>query len=425
MCPNLLGCLPVSVGDAVFHCLLSLQPEGGRVYHPPAHPDEDIRMRSWLERALLCVALLIAPTAMAQDDEDLLEGDEEEEDRTPPPKRLEEGDEIEVEDDEAELDQVTPSGETGADDLLGGEIRPDQIGGPGQDNASIYREYQEEVSDYVPDEEMLAWERYLDKFPNSLFKDRIEKRMEELSEILYQQRIDRGGEERLDADAREIPFSQGLQIENLNPRTRIQAGFEWGIPDYINLIGDYEHQLMRTLSVHGGVRHRYTGWRLGAGARWAFVKASRTQTIVALIGDVELNTLPAYPVLRPQIGAGKKFGPLDAQIQAGIELDTRADAAIREIGGLNLTYRAAENVAIFGETTAYMQQLNVSTATTNLKAFFRFNTANFGLKFYPAPKNMKGVMEMNLGASLPYTQEFWMFHFGSIMAQMNYYPPAK
>ena len=73
---------------------------------------------------------------------------------------------------------------------------------------------------------------------------------------------------------------------------------------------------------------------------------------------------------------------------------------------------------MFAETTLYMQ--NISSDKGPLS--FRFNTVNFGLKFYPRPKGIRpGALEVNLGASAPYSSSYWMYHFGSITGQGNYY----
>ena len=54
---------------------------------------------------------------------------------------------------------------------------------------------------------------------------------------------------------------------------------------------------------------------------------------------------------------------------------------------------------------------------------YRFSVASFGLKFYPGT-GATGVnrdMEVNVGASIPFLQEYWQFHYGSIMGQFLYY----
>ena len=202
---------------------------------------------------------------------------------------------------------------------------------------------------------------------------------------------------------------------------RIQAGFEYGLPGFLNLFADYEQQLRRNLSVHGGVRGRYTGFRLEAGARYALIKSTRTQTVVTALGDIALNTDPAYPVFRPQLAAGHRFGKLDAQIQAGTELDTRKGAGVRYIGGVNFTYKPSDRVAVFAESQMYMQNVTAQLSSGKDNQFFRFNTVNFGLKFYPKIGSRPNAAEVNVGASAPYTTNYWAYHFGSIMVQGNYY----
>ena len=317
------------------------------------------------------------------------------------------------EDDDTKADD-TKVEETGEDLLNGEDTTAHQ--GTGQDTEQIYRDEVEQLKDFAPDEELAEWEAYLEKYPDSLFKERIKKRQEELEDAMY---VRHGGDDGKDAQDDEIDLAVPLQLDNINPRRMMQAGFEWGLPDYINIFVDYDHPFRRDLSAHFGVRHRYTGWRLETGVKYAFIKSTRTQTIGALLFDLHLNTLPAYPVLRPQLAIGHKFGTiLDAQAQAGVEIDTRGRAGVRPIGGVNLTFNASETVKIFVESAVYMQSLSSPKGSL----FYRFNTVNFGMKFLPSGKGIEpGQIEVNLGASAPYTSNYWSFHYGSIMGQVNYY----
>lgn len=303
---------------------------------------------------------------------------------------------------------------TGVDLLDGEDTTPHQ--GAGQDSEQIYRAESERLKGFEPDEELAEWEAYLEKYPDSLFKERIEKREEDLQDAMYAHHPTDDGK---DAKDEEVHLAVPLQLDNINPRRMMQAGFEWGLPDYINLFVDYEHPFRRDLAAHFGVRHRYTGWRLETGVKYAFIKSTRTQTVGSLLFDLHLNTLPAYPVLRPQIAIGHKFGDiLDAQAQAGVEVDTRSRAGIRPIGGVNLTFNASDTVKVFVESAVYMQSLKSPKGDL----FYRFNTVNFGMKFLPSGKGIEpGQVEVNLGASMPYTSNYWSFHYGSIMGQLNYY----
>ena len=332
--------------------------------------------------------------------------------------RLGEDDSLDLLDDEDALDMIEEEPtEENTGDLLEQEIGKDVIGGEGEDNSTLYRQAQTTNGRMIPDEEMIAWEQYLEQYPNSLYKSRIEKRMEELEAVLYDQLIEQREPERLDADQRELLFAQGLNLETLNPRTRAQFAFEWGLPDYMSLVGDYEHQLRRDLSVHAGFRRRYTGWNFETGVRWALIKSSRTKTLLVLMYDFHFNMNPFFVGMRPQIGFGKKFGKLDFQVQLGADFEVQKYASPRLLSGINFTYHAADQVSVFGETTLHMRNFGNPDFET-----FRFNLMSFGMKFYPDFKGMdKRAMEINVGASIPYTSAYWMYHFGAISAQVNYY----
>lgn len=111
------------------------------------------------------------------------------------------------------------------------------------------------------------------------------------------------------------------------------------------------------------------------------------------------------------------MGKLDLQIQLGADFEFRKHASPRLLTGLNATYHAADQVSIFAETSLYMRNFGATDFET-----FRFNLMSFGMKFYPDVKGVdKRSVEINVGASIPYTSAYWMFHFGAITAQVNYY----
>ena len=73
---------------------------------------------------------------------------------------------------------------------------------------------------------------------------------------------------------------------------------------------------------------------------------------------------------------------------------------------------------MFAETSTYMRPMGQDGAFDG--GLFRFNVFSFGMKFFPgnSPDRDK---EVNLGATVPYTQQWWQFHYGSVMGQLNYY----
>ena len=389
--------------------------------------------RTALTRFLTLALLAFSAPALAQstDDFDPEEGDEFEfEDLADPgtndttgsegdeeSERIEEDDDLDMlgdpDDDELEGFEDALDGEDEPFDLLDGEEDAGEIL-PGQDTAAAYRAALARLEKQAPDEELQGWEAYLAEYPNTLFRKAIEQRMEEVEQSLYGMRIGQqgGGVDALNA---EIPLSTGMLLENINPRTRLAAGFEWGLPNYINLMADYEHAVSRTFSFHAGVRNRYSGYSIEPGVHWAMVKSTRTQTIVTLIGDLHFNTVPAYAGIRPQLAIGKKFGDrLDLQAQLGPDIEFRSPLDLRIVGGFNATIHASEVVGIFLESMVHMKNFQWDNGA------FTFNTITFGLKFYPGanddgPKNT----EANFGGTVPYWNNYWQFHFGSLMGQAN------
>ncbi len=83
--------------------------------------------------------------------------------------RLDEGDDLDLLDDEDALDAIEMDDEDEDEegsDLLDG-VKEDEIQQEGQDTSRIYSEAEEDFADLQADEEMLAWDRYLEKYPNS------------------------------------------------------------------------------------------------------------------------------------------------------------------------------------------------------------------------------------------------------------------
>jgi hypothetical protein len=334
-------------------------------------------------------------------------------------ERIEEDDDLDMlgDPDDEEIESFEAIDEDEEDepfDLLDGEEDASEAL-PGQDTAATYRDALSRFGKLEPDEELQSWEIYLAQYPKTLFRKAIDQRMEEVMGSLYGTRI--GGKQgSVDALNAEVALSTGMLLENINPRTRLAAAFEWGLPDYINLAADYEHALSRTFSIHAGVRNRYSGWSIEPGVHWALVKSTRTQTLVTFIGDFHFNTNPAYGGIRPQIAFGKRFGDrLDLQAQFGPDLEFRQPFDVRIVGGANATVRASEVVGIFLETMVHMKNFNWDDGA------FTFNTVTFGMKFYPGANDQDKAnnVEANFGATVPYARNYWQYHFGSLMGQAN------
>ncbi|MEZ4241412.1 MAG: hypothetical protein R3F59_35730 [Myxococcota bacterium] len=368
--------------------------------------------------ALIAAALLFGAPAFAQDENDLddLEDDIDFDpaprpaaptDPQPPAPEPDDGDEQ-----DGGLEDFRDDGEE--IDLLGEEPTNPQ----GADSETVYRATAARLGKLEPDEELAGWEAYLAQYPNSAFRKRIESRMDELTDLIYS-----GGPQQtgpVDAMRQELDFAQAMQLENINPRDRLQIGFEWGLPDFLNLSADYEKALARQVSFHAGLRRRYLGYNIEAGMRFALVKSIRTGTLVTVIADARLNTIPAYPGFRPQLAIGKRFGKVDAQIQGGADFTLQPVVGFQPAatGGASLYYAASDRVGVFAETALYMKPVAEDGAFPG--GTFRFNVVDFGMKFFPGSGD-KRDMEINFGATVPYMQQWWQFHYGSVMGQFNYY----
>lgn len=326
---------------------------------------------------------------------------------------------------EPDLPAPAPIDDEPEPDLDGPLLDEPTVGptGAGVDNATIYRDWQARVKGLDADEEVQEWERYLAKYPQSSFRSRIEERIEALMDELYGERIGaEEGAEPADADLGELRLAQPLLLENINPRTRLTFGFEYGLPTWLNLYAGYEHALFRTFSVGGGVRHRYTGWSIEAGVKWSPIKSLRTGTVVTLLGDLRFNAIPAFPGFRPQIGIGQiLFERLHLQAQVGADIEIRAHSGVHLIGGANATFLVSPTVALFLEG-----DVDVKGLTWPDGGVFSFTTATFGIKFFPKlGKREPQALEANVGATMPFATNYWAYHYGSIMGQATYYFPER
>jgi len=387
--------------------------------------------RLWMVLFLAGFVGFLPADAVAQDDDDVLfdiDEDEDEEDDAPP-QRLEEADDLDLDEGDPD-DDVVPLAPAPEDSDSGPILMdPDDddedatpIGQlqPGEDTANIYRAQLASVEGMSADEEGMAWEEYLEQYPRSVFRKQIEERQEVLNDALYSAGQ---GVAKVDAGKRELNFAQGILIEPIDPRSRLRAGFTWGFPNWINLVVDYEHQLQRNFSVHGGTQRRASGWNLETGVRYAIIKDTRTNFLLTAIGDLHLNVNPIAPALRPQIAAGKRMqmggqGHIDLQAQVGPDLMLySAEFSPRMTGGLNLTIAPSDRVEAFLETHTYMKDMFWDEGNP-----FRFNQIAFGIRFMGKKDPATGShMSGGAGATVPYSINYWKHHFGAVMGDFNYY----
>ena len=375
--------------------------------------------------ALFAATALLGAPAFAEDD-DWLDDYETEDSEDDEWERMDEGDsDIDMDADPDDADNEGDGFDEDLDeegtDLLEDVISQDEIGGQGEDTAKIYRAAQDKAHDLGYEEELIFWGKYIEEYPQSIFSQQIEERIDRLSNQLYgEQIVDERDTPVMDAGRKEIRFASPLALESLDPRTRIRAGFEWGFPSYFNLLADYEHQLTRELSAHIGMRRRYTGWNVEFGGKWAVVKSARTRTLVTLIMDGRLNTGPAYLALRPILAAGQRFmvpntKGLDIQLQAGVDWEIRDPMRTFFVGGLNVFIWATDTVGAFVETNWNLKP-GPDEGLGNGKPF-AFNVLTFGMRFKPK----SNPTHIALGANAPYFNNYWGWHYGAIQGDVLYY----
>jgi hypothetical protein len=219
-----------------------------------------------------------------------------------------------------------------------------------------------------------------------------------------------------------------MLLENIDPRSKLRAGFAWGIPNYLNLMVDGEWAILRELSVHGGIRNQYTGFHFNGGAKYAFIKSARTNFLATAIMDVRLNGNPTYFAAVPRIGAGKRFRfsdttSLDLQGQLGydaafIPSESEGETVFdpRLAWGLNATLTPSDAVLIFMEYSSYSK-----FADDALAGNFHFDQLTFGLQFVQRRSKTKEKLRAGGGASVPTSAKYWSEHEGMITADVNYF----
>lgn len=428
-CPDFLGedVVLVNIRCGGHPALLGhVAPFSGPFYHPgPSLVGVAMALSSTSLVGLLVVAHL--GLANAQDDDFDLDLDEEsEDDRTAAPEKDPDGGDLDADPDD---DEWLPPEETEGSEEIEFDEDFDDPGedgvvkprGPGEDTAEIYREALSDYSRLAPDEEALAWERYLRKYPNSIFKSQVQNRVDELSSELYEDAMFGGGSGRVvDAAKRQLHFAQPMLLESIDPRTKLRAGFEWGYLDWVNLMVDYEYAVSREFSAHVGVRQRFTGYTLEAGPRYALVKSSRLGLLVTAIGDVRANFNPGFGAFRPQLGVGKRFNfgdmHLDANLQGGSDLVFFNGLSPRLVFGGNVSLAATDNLRIYIESSNYMK----GTGDDDLGSF-RFNQMTFGMKFLEKKSKTKDKYEAGFGATAPYSVNYWRYHYGAVAGDVNVY----
>jgi len=376
--------------------------------------------------ALSCWMALVAWPAYGQDDLDDLPnyGEEEEEEELPPAEADDPADDLEdAEDPEEEEDLFDDTEEDDAFEDVDEDLLEDDPEAPsdGGDSAAVFSAVFEETEGLSGEERVARWDRYLQTYPDTVYRERILALQQAAMDEIYADRRDDGVVAK--GPKRQIMLTESTLLENINPATRVKFGFDWGLPAWINLIGDVEYAFTPRVSVHGALRKRYTGWSAESGARLAFLKSTKLQTVGSMLLDARMNVNPAFVGLRPQLAFGTKIGNrVDVQAQGGVELaSAKGFWTQTALGGGQVSVRASRGVALFAEGSFYAKYLDWPGG------IFRFHVVGFGMKFFPGQKDadtLQDPLEIAMGASVPwsyYPVPNWEYHQGSVTGQASFY----
>jgi hypothetical protein len=387
------------------------------------------------------------------DDEPVFEdeGQPEEEEPAPPPKPAEPtpppakktttpppapAPEEEAEEEEIEFEDEEPApGEAIELEDEAGKAKPQE---PGADTTPIYRRQLAAVEGMPPDEEVMAWEAYLQQYPNSLFRSQIEQRTDELLSSQYRGRP-RTEQATIDARKQQLYFVQPLRMPNLNPRSRVNLNLQIGFGAQTLFTGgqaDFEWAFLRNVSVHGGFDGTFNGWGIDAGARYAFVKSTKHQLVATIMADARVN-LSGTPFFqaRPTIGLGKIFGPVQLLVSFGADIGTRTPKGVDAfgdvsrtvepvalLGGLHLAARLAPPVALFVESDFYLRDVGRKDLQGD-PGVYAFQTLSFGLRFYPRIKTRPDPDPLELAAAgqVGVVSNYLQPYLGAVSLQGTYY----
>lgn len=362
------------------------------------------------------MGLVLTQNAWAQDDDD----DWFDEDGDTEDSKRSDDDEDDI-DLDADPDDENIGNEKGDGLNLGEEYDDVQIRGEGEDDADIYRNFKDQLERIGPAEEAISWQEYLEDYPNSVFRPAIEDRIEKLEMELYDERIEDKYQNQGGDGTAEIKMVQPVSLLNIDPRQKFRVAFNMGLPGYFGTVLDYEHQLMRKLSVHGGLYSQFYGGQsfnnFEPGVKYAFIKSARLQMISTVQMDLILG---ANVAARPVLGFAKRFElpnnmKLDTMAQVGSEIVLSPSFDPHIIGGFQVAFSPSDMVSFYLESNVDMKDISWDNGDA-----FAFNTVTFGLKFFDSKKG-NDRYEAGMGASLPYYYKYWRQHYGAVMGDVNLY----
>ncbi|HCP46411.1 MAG TPA: hypothetical protein DIU15_10230 [Deltaproteobacteria bacterium] len=348
--------------------------------------------------ALAAVSLLLVTPAPVLADDELDEFDE---------------DESQGEDtDEQEGDDADTDDEL--DDELEEEV----------DNEATYQAYQAEVEGESAAEELDAWNRYLEAYPQSIFRLEIEQKIQGLEDAAFQElaaddELDTP-QEATDAKYQEMEFAEPAFLA-LSPNTRrkVDVGVLWGFQDHLNYELMFEWAFFRRFSAFGSIRHDGHGFGAGlqAGAKYALLKDVRTGVVLsgAFSVDVGYSGFDGLNVaIQPWIGFGWLASEI-VQLQTSLSIDLRLDRFHTwVIWDAMVVINPKPRFGIF---IANHQKHSILKTEGVPTQYLGFHQAGVGVKLRPIQP-----IEITVGANIPYAWRLWKdYRYFGAHADLTFY----
>jgi hypothetical protein len=299
------------------------------------------------------------------------------------------------------------------------------------DNLKIYRAFKEELTGLSPEEELDAWYRYIDHYPNTPYGSEIKRRIKELeSAMLDEAEADApsweedGGPGGRGARYEEMGFIEPFLFLTNNPRKKVHLQIAYGYQSTFNYDFGLEWAFARNFSVFGHIRHfgHGLGIALVAGPKVALIKDTRTGGLMVAGLAVKGGADPgALFGVDPFFGIGlAKLGvPVTLQFQVG--LDMRFTPWHWDLhAGLHLGFKPSDRFNIFLETTGRntLRRMLTYDAPSGEQCgdegaqdehctteYFGFYEASVGVKFYP-----KETIEITIALRAPYFYRKWQHY---------------
>ena len=278
------------------------------------------------------------------------------------------------------------------------------------DDEATYEAYRQEIDGEPPSEQIDAWYSYLEAYPKSLYRLEIERRIDALEEAAFEELIEEQAEldekkDRVDAKSQEMQLADpGLLGMNPNTRRKVEVGIHGGYTDYFNYQLAFEWAFLRKLSVYGSLRHVGKGFGAGArvGVKYALVKDVRTGVVLSGAFSLDFGyssfDLDRFAI-EPWLGFGWIANDV-IQLQTSLAFNVQLNRLHTYLlWDIQLVIRPTE---VFGVYVGSRQKHSLLSNDDLPTTYLGFYQATVGVKIRPSP-----VIEVTVGANIPYGWQLW------------------